>query len=149
MGCDKGDHVESELAALATTAASTLVEQWTTEGWRRVAAAVGALWRTVYPDRGDAIEAEAADTRDAVVRAREVGDEETERELVVEWRSRLRRLLAAEPRAAEELRRLLVEWQPGEPMAGDTRTGRMTMRVRASGNSRVSMAGRDIHLAGS
>jgi hypothetical protein len=141
--------VESELVALATTAANTLVEQWTTDGWKRVAEAVGALWRTVYPERGDTIEAEATDTRDAVVRAREAGDEETERELVGEWRSKLRRLLIAEPRVADDLRQMLAEWQPDESVVGDARIGRMTMRVTASGNSRVSMAGRDIHIAGS
>jgi hypothetical protein len=141
--------MESELVVLATTAANTLVQQWATDSWKSAVEAIGALWRKIYPERGDTIEAEATDTHDAVVRARETGDEETERELVGEWQSRLRRLLTAEPRVADDLRRLLAEWQPGVPVVGNTRIGQMTMRVTASGNSRVSMAGRDVHIAGS
>lgn len=128
-------------ADLVTTAATTLVEKLAGEAWQTVVDAVGNLWRRAHPERGESAEADAAETRSAVLQARAAGDDEAVAELVGEWRSRLRRLIAADPGAADELRRLL-----GEPAPG---TGRIDMRVTASGHSRVTMAGRDVHVTGS
>lgn len=134
---------------LVATAAATLVEKLTDETWQAVVDAVGRLWRRVHPERGESAEADAEETRAAALQARESGDDAAVTELVGEWRSRLRRLVAADPGVEEELRRLLDEWSPDAGSAGVTGIGRIDMRVTASGHSRVTMAGRDAHVSGS
>ncbi|MGH3815583.1 MAG: hypothetical protein ACRDUV_24550, partial [Pseudonocardiaceae bacterium] len=54
---------------------------------------------------------ELAGTRTEVLAARS-RDEQVEQALVVEWRGRLRRLVAADPRLADELRRVMAELRP-------------------------------------
>lgn len=135
-----------ELAALTATAATTLVERLTTDGWGQVASAMGALWRRVHLVRSTAIEAELTETRIAVLEARQDGDGLAEQYLVREWRSRLGRLVAADPSIVEELRQLVEEWVASASDGKDTRMGRVDMRARASGHGRVTMAGRDIHI---
>jgi len=88
------------MAALAATAATTLVASLATDGWERAKSAMGGLWRRVYPDRADAVEADLVDIRAEVLAARAAGDEQAEQVLADEWRSRLRRLLASDPRLA-------------------------------------------------
>ncbi|MEV8035646.1 hypothetical protein [Streptomyces sp. NPDC086182] len=60
----------------------------------------------------------------------------------LEWQGRLRRLLAAQPGAAVELRALLDELEPRGSI------GRaITQQVTASGRARIYQAGRDQHNA--
>ncbi|MGW3357549.1 hypothetical protein ACWDFL_19330 [Streptomyces bungoensis] len=137
--------MEAELAALARLAASTVVGAMATAGWESAQRAMGELWRRVHPERADTVVAELGEARADVLAAREHGDERAERELVVAWQARLRRLLAADPALVPELRRLTDELLPptGEagPPAGGTR-----LTANASGRSRVTMAGRDINI---
>lgn len=138
--------MDLELAALMTTAATTLVELLTTDGWQRVKSAAGALWRRAHPERVEMIEAELGETRTAMLCARRAGDEQSEQALISEWHSRLRRLVAVDPSVVDELRRLVKEWESSGSTGGDTCIGRVNMRARATGHSRVTMAGRDIHI---
>jgi hypothetical protein len=67
-------------------------------------------------------------------------------ELAAEWRGRLRRLLAADPAAAAELRRLLdEELGPELRGSGSSRT-EITMRAKVSGRGRAYQAGRDMNI---
>ncbi|MFI6465297.1 hypothetical protein [Streptomyces sp. NPDC050538] len=66
------------------------------------------------------------------------GDPDTERELVAEWQGRLRRLLAARPEVAEDLRTLLDELG-----TRTTTAPAVVQRATASGDSRIYQAGRD------
>lgn len=132
--------MDLDIDGLAATAADVLVKKLATDGWERVVAAVGALWRRVHPERGDTVEAEAAETRSAALAAREAGDEAGEQDLVLEWQGRLRRLVANKPETVGELRRLLAEWDSGVSASS------ITMHVQASGHSRVTVAGRDVHV---
>ncbi|MFE2744486.1 hypothetical protein ACFXKX_08990 [Streptomyces scopuliridis] len=132
------------MTALASSAATVVVQQLATTGWQRVQTALGELWRRVHPDRAELVEAELEETRSDVLTAREAGDSETEQGLVGEWQSRLRRLLAADPSLATELRRLLAEL---EPTVAESGTG-ITMNATASGGSRLIQAARDVHITG-
>lgn len=138
--------MDVELAALTATAATTLVQRLTTDGWERAKSAVGALWRRAYPERSDTVEVELAETRFGALQARQEGDEQTEQDLVSEWRSRLRRLITSDPSLVDELRRLVEQWEVPSPSPGETRIGRMDMRAHASGHSRVTLAGRDAYI---
>lgn len=137
--------MEAELAALVHLAASTVVGAMATAGWESAQRAMGELWRRVHPERADTVVAELEEARADVLAARGRGDERTERELVVAWQTRLRRLLAADPEVVPELRRLVDALRPvaeqGGAPAGGTR-----LTANASGRSRVTMAGRDVNI---
>ncbi|MFE3826342.1 hypothetical protein [Streptomyces sp. NPDC059092] len=136
--------MESELAALVNLAASTVVSGMATAGWESVRRAMGELWRRVHPERADTVLAELGEARTEVLVARRNGDERAERELVGEWQTRLRRLLAADPEMVPELRRLIDELPPLSD--GEPRTGSPRLTANVSGRSRVTMAGRDINI---
>lgn len=144
-----GGRVDAELAALMSTAATTLVQLLTTDGWERAKSAVGSLWQRVHPDRVATLEIELADSRAALLAAREVGDDQAERDLEGEWRGRLGRLVAADPRVADELPGLLQELRAALSEAAEAQTGHIEMRAQASGHARVYQAGHDQHISGS
>jgi hypothetical protein len=124
--------MDPELAELTSAAALKVVEQLTTEAWRTMVSAVGALWRRVHPDRAAAVEADVVETRDAAL-----ADPSAQADLVAEWQARLRRLVAADPAVAAELRALV-----------GTST-HVTMTATASSRARIVQAGRDVHVTGS
>ncbi|WP_181764078.1 hypothetical protein [Streptomyces albidus (ex Kaewkla and Franco 2022)] len=133
--------MEPELAALASTAGTTVVTLMATDVWERTRVAVANVWRRVHPERADAVTAELAATREDLLAAETSGDEEVAQELQAEWAGRIRRLLMAQPEVAEELRRLLNELAPG---AAPTQT--VMQHATASGQARVYQAGRDQHI---
>ena len=94
----------------------------------------------MQPHRAEAVAAELEATRDDALTAGEAGDQETLGELHLEWQGRLRRLLAAQPGAAAELRGLLDELEPRA--ATDPP---ITQHANASGRARIYQAGRDQH----
>ncbi len=131
--------------ALALAAASALVGVLATEGWQDGRRAVVALWRRARPEQAPAVEADLAEARTELLAAREAGDEQAEQALVVEWRQRLRRLAAADPEAARELRRIVdEELTPLLPPAGRQIT--VNQNATVSGFGRVNQAGRDIRI---
>ncbi|MGK5543232.1 hypothetical protein ACSNOH_00525 [Streptomyces sp. URMC 127] len=136
--------MDAELTALASAAATAVVGELATTGWQRAQVALGTLWRCVHPERAGTVEAELEETRSDVLAARQAGDADAEQGLVGEWQSRLRRLLAADPSLAAELRRILAEWEPGPAGNGMV----ITMNAHASGGSRVVQAGQDVHITG-
>jgi hypothetical protein len=146
-----GGLMDPTAISLATTAATTVVQLLATDAWEEAKGAVGTLWRRVHPQRAETVEAELVDARAEVLAARRAGEPEIEHDLVDEWRARLRRLLAADPAAAEMLR-LLLEEVLNPALAG---TGRVRgplpvdttdMRAIALDQGRVYQAGRDQHI---
>ena len=133
--------MEPEIAALASTAGTTVVTLMATDAWQRTREGVTGLWRRVHPARVEAVAAELDAAHEDLLAARTSGDPDTERELVAEWQGRIRRLLTARPEVAEDLRTLLDEL--------DTRTATVpavAQQATASGNSRIYQAGRDQHV---
>jgi hypothetical protein len=141
--------VDAELGAMLSQAATTLVQLLTTEGWERAKSALGSLWQRVYPDRVAMLEDDLADSRAALLAAREADDDEAERDLEGEWRGRLRRLVAADPAVADELPGLLQDLRAALGEAAHAQGGHIDMRAKASGHARVYQAGRDQHISGS
>jgi hypothetical protein len=134
--------MDPQLVDLARTAGTTVVTLMATDSWNTARAGLVALWRRVHPERAEQLADQLDVTRGELVAAREAGDQLTEGELNAEWQSRLRRLLAAEPALAEELRRFVEEYAPaaGQPADG------ISMHATASGHGRVYQAGRDQHI---
>ncbi|MDA3648714.1 hypothetical protein LZ318_06740 [Saccharopolyspora indica] len=134
--------MDPELAALASSAANTLVESLTTSAWQQAKNGLGALWRRVHPEQAETVEADFDGSREEALAAARTGDEEAAGEaLTAEWRSRLHRLLNKNPELATELSRLIEELRPALPESSTS-----TMYGRASEHGRVYQAGRDMHF---
>ncbi|MEU7912780.1 hypothetical protein [Microbispora bryophytorum] len=132
---------------LVLAAATAMVTAMTTEAWQQARDAVVALWRRVHPERIPAVEAELEETRAEVVAARQTGDRQAEQDLVDDWQRKLRRLLAADPRLGDELRRVLdQELAPLLPAAEQSHVRDISMTATAYGHGRVFQAGRDQHI---
>jgi hypothetical protein len=142
----RGTIVDTELAALISAAATTLVQLLATDSWERAKSAVGSLWQRVHPDHAEVVQAELADSRDAVLAARSAGDEQAERDVEIEWRGRLRHLAATDPSIASDLADLLESLRAALSASEQGPTGHIEMRARASGHGQVYQAGRDQHI---
>ncbi|MFB7665389.1 hypothetical protein ACFC1R_15795 [Kitasatospora sp. NPDC056138] len=95
--------MEAEIAALATSGATTLVGLMATELWTQARGRFAALFGR---DRATEIAEELDEVREDL---RSTGNGTA---AAAEWARRLRRALAADPEAAEELRDLLAEFGP-------------------------------------
>jgi hypothetical protein len=114
--------VEAELAGLATSGATTLVGLMVSDAWERARDRLSAFFARGGDGRAvDAQREQLEASRAELVAARESGadGDETTADLADEWRARLRRVLRADPAAADELRALLAELAPQEA-AGPT-----------------------------
>ncbi len=138
--------MDSELVALTSMAATTLVQLLATEGWDQAKTAILGLWRRVHPERVETVQAELEDSRAEVLAAREIGDEQVEQVLMGEWQGRLRHLVAADPQLADELRRVVAELRSALADDDPPRGAATSMQATAFGNSGVYQAGRDLHV---
>lgn len=132
--------VDPEVAALAA-AGTKVVALLATDAWEATKAAVGSVWRRVYPERTEVVEAELVEARGELMAARATGDGQSEQMLTGEWQARLRRLFAVDPEAANELRRVLDELVAQLPEAEQVRVGTMEMTATASGHGRIYQVG--------
>jgi hypothetical protein len=121
--------MDSELAALSSAAATTLVALMTTDSWKRAKEAFVGLWRRRHPRQGEAVEADLTAAQLDVAAARQIGDKDAEAEITGEWQSRLRRLVGADERLQDELGLLVEQLRPMLPDAGQP--GSVVMRARA------------------
>lgn len=134
--------MEPEIAALATSAGTTVVTLMATDAWHRTRDGIVSLWRRAHPERAESIAAELDATREDLLAARTSGDDGVASELQTEWQGRVRRLLASRPEAARELRALLDEIEP-RPVTEPA----VAQHATASGRARIYQAGRDQHIA--
>jgi hypothetical protein len=138
--------VDAELAALISAAATTLVQLLATDSWERAKSSVSTLWQRVHPDHAEVVQAELADSRDAVLAARSAGDQQAERDVEIEWRGRLRHLAATDPSIAGDLAVLLENLRTALSASEQGPSGHIEMHARASGHGQVYQAGRDQHI---
>lgn len=136
--------VDAELVELAGTAGTTIVALLATDAWEKTKTAVAGLWGKVHPQRAETVAAELVEARADLLAARAGGDTDTEQALIGEWQSRLRRLLAADPAVAGELRRLLGDLTPAQPGGTQVWTGNVTMTATGSGNAQINQLGQGI-----
>ncbi len=101
--------MEAELAGLAVSGATALVNAMAGDGWNAVKARVAALLRRGRSAGGDDLEGRLDEERRELTAAREEHDEDAVADLEGEWRRRLRRLLLEDPQAASVLRELIAE----------------------------------------
>jgi len=130
---------------LLSAAATTLVGAMTTDSWAQVKAAFARLWGQV-PEQAEAVLADLEEMSPNAVAARAAGDERARSELVTEWQSRLRRLVAGDELLQQELRRFTEEF--GHLADEDGAASRVVMRAEVHGSGRVNQAGRDQTVIG-
>lgn len=153
----KGQGVDAELMTLASTAGTAVVTALTTDVWERARSAVGALWQRAYPDRAETVEAELLETRELLLTAQErtrdegrdtePGSQGLEEGMTDEWRGKFRRLLAAHPDFAQEVRRILDEELTTPAPPGPAQTAPVAFHANPTGHARVYQAGRDQHFS--
>jgi hypothetical protein len=139
--------VDAGLTALSSAAATTLVTSMTTDSWEQVKAALVKLWHLRHPGQANAVSAELTATRSGVVAAQAVGDQQAEADLLAEWRSRLRRLIADDEQLQDELRLFTEEFR--DLLSEHHGAGKIALRAEVHGSGRVYQAGRDQTVIGS
>ncbi|WP_405800072.1 hypothetical protein [Streptomyces sp. NBC_01506] len=107
--------MEAELVALAAAGATALVQQMATDGWTAARDRMVAFFTGRGPATPAAVEEELDTAQAELVAARRDEDDDLAADVQTEWRTRLRRTLAADPAAAAELRALLDELTPPAP----------------------------------
>ncbi|MFG2143451.1 NB-ARC domain-containing protein [Streptomyces sp. NPDC048696] len=109
--------MEAELTALAVSGATTMVTLMVSDAW---AQARGRLARLFSRGAGDDDTGRLVDelqaSREELLAARAAGDDEGAADIEEQWRLRIRRMLRADPAAAQELRELLDD--VGAPAGG-------------------------------
>ncbi|MFB9834737.1 hypothetical protein [Actinoallomurus acaciae] len=130
--------MDAELAALATSGATTLVTLAATESWNRAKGAVIDLYKRFYPAASVAVGAELEETSTDLAESKYKGDELSS-EIIDHWQARFRRLLIVNPNAAAGIQSLLEEFGP---MASGIDNGVVEMKAQASGHGRVYQLGK-------
>lgn len=123
-----------ELAALAASGATTIVNLLATDAWSHVRREIGLLWRRFRPEQADTTEAALDQTRLEIASA----DETTALAVTRDWESRLLRLLAADPAARAELSRVIAGL--GRLSVGQQRSS-VRQNAKASGHSAIIQVG--------
>jgi hypothetical protein len=100
--------MDDQLAALAGSAATTVVNALATDTWQRARDGIARLWARYHP-------APPEDGPDPELPA--AGSEESVTAQVREWEERFRALLEAHPEAAQALAGLVAELGGGQPEA--------------------------------
>ncbi len=140
--------MDQELAALASTGATTIVRLLLTDAWELSKNAIVALWSRVHPAQAASVDFDLNQARSALVNASGPEAHDEEAAAMAEWTSRLRRLLTTSPEAASELRRVLdEELLPSLPAETRPATTVVFNRASAKGKARVYQAGGDQHIS--
>lgn len=139
--------MDPELAALASTAATTVVNTLASTAWEQATQALGGLWRRVHPDRAETVEAELTEAREQLIAARDTGDDQAEEDVLAAWRSRLRGLLATDPGVADDLRGVVGRLGSAAVEGRRLEVGRVDMRAEVSGHGRAYQALGDQHIS--
>ncbi|QHY94933.1 hypothetical protein SSPS47_07340 [Streptomyces sp. S4.7] len=108
--------MEAELVTLAAAGATALVQQMATDGWTAARDRMVAFFARRGSATPASVEEELDTVRAELVAAQRDEDEQLVADVQAEWRTRLRRALAADPAAAAELRSLLDELAPATPV---------------------------------
>jgi hypothetical protein len=133
--------MSEELGQLAASAANTVVTLMITDTWKQCRSGVISLWQRFQPERSDSVARDLDDSQAELERAQQVGDAETQRELLSQWRGRFRRFLRDFPDAADLLEALIADVGSSNPSGPGVV---IQQRAVASGKgSRVYQAGGD------
>lgn len=106
--------MEAELMTLAAAGATALVQQMAADSWVQARDRMVSFFSRHRAGEEDLIEGELETSRGELTTAVNTGDEQAASDVEAEWRTRLRRTLAADPAAASELREVVDALAPEE-----------------------------------
>lgn len=102
--------MDSELAALASSGATTLVGLMVSDAWAQVRERVAGFF--IRGGQASTVADQLALSRQELLTAQDRGDPEVAADTHAVWRTQLRRILLADPTAAGELQALLADLEP-------------------------------------
>ncbi|GHE68074.1 hypothetical protein GCM10018785_40860 [Streptomyces longispororuber] len=137
--------MDAELAALAASGATALVQAMVGDGWAAARGRVAALLGRRGGAGEDAVGRELDAARAEFTAAQDAGDGAAADDVRAEWRARMRRALRADPEAAAELRALLDELGYGDDGRGGTVRNTISGGVQHGGVIQAHTVG-DVHL---
>jgi hypothetical protein len=142
--------VEAELLSLAETAGTRLVTALASTAWEKISEAVTGLWRSHRGDEAERVASSLADTREGILSAQGPSDLLVRRFAVDAWQARFRELLAEQPDAEAELRRLVESgFQPAAPATASAWTGDVRTDNRAWDGGTIYNVGQGtLHVTG-
>lgn len=133
--------------ALVLAAGTALVQAMATDGWAQVRDAVAGLWhRALGVGQIEDVSGDLAALRLEVLQARDADDQATEESLTGEWRSKLHRLLRADPDLAAALREVLDQVLTPALQPAQQERVQTILTGTATGNARLNQAGRDVNI---
>lgn len=113
--------MDGELAALASSGATTVVGLMATDAWTRVRDRIAGFFARGGPEQAGAAEEELGLSHQDLAAARASGDPAEAAAVTADTeavlRARLRRILRSDPEAAAEFRALLAELTPEQGLA--------------------------------
>ncbi|GGN30580.1 hypothetical protein [Streptomyces fuscichromogenes] len=122
--------MDSELAALAASGATTLVSLMVTDSWMHAREHVGRYFSRIGADETSITNLDTARTRLLAAEAR--GDAQTTRDITNQWHAYLRHLLRPSSATSDDLRGLLTSLQD---VANNADTQPSTVRNTISGGA--------------
>ena len=138
--------MDAELAALASSGATTLVGLMISDGWAQTKVRIVNLFARGSSEQAGEITAELDAAQSQLVAATGRPDETVTAGLEAEWRSRFKKLLANDPQSVSELREILNELDP-EADRGQASVHGIKMVAKATGHGRVYQVGAgDMHI---
>jgi phosphoglycerate-specific signal transduction histidine kinase len=139
--------MDSEIVALASTGASTIVALMATDSWHEAKSIVVGMWHKDMPEKKSQIDSQLVATRQAIVNATESMSQETARQLERDWAQQFSELLQRDTEAVATLRHALEDrLQPALSTSQSERGASAVMRAVTYGQSRAYQAGRDQHI---
>jgi hypothetical protein len=135
---------------LAIASGKALVSAMASRSWEDARAAMIKLWRRVHEGRIPQLESDLDKLHDDMLNARARKDADQEEELTDIWSVRFGRLISKNPDLIPDLRALLdKQLIPALPPGERAELRNTVINARASGKSKLIIAGGDLHISGS
>jgi hypothetical protein len=132
---------------IVVAAGTALVQAIATDGWKQVRDAVDGLWRRARSGgQPEDVSGDLEALRVEVLHARAAEDQDAEESLTGEWRSKLQRLLRADPDLAAALREVLDQVLTPALQPAQQERVQTILTGTASGHARLTQAGRDVNV---
>ncbi|NEK60429.1 hypothetical protein GCU56_21460 [Geodermatophilus sabuli] len=133
--------MDAELAALASSAGTTLINALTTDAWERAKALLAKFFSTDTAIETSAV-SEIVDVRDDLMSIELDGREKVAQEYAIEWGARIRRQLNRNPQLADTLRAMVEDLNKAS--AGSIQGDNINMTANAASDGRVYQQGKGV-----
>jgi hypothetical protein len=132
------------MTQLAQAGATAIVAAMVTDAWQQMRMSIAAVLGRGAPERVSAEEAELEASREQILQAGDDERDEVTRDQLAQWRGSLRRLMATDPDAADDLQALVDSLRDELPAEEVGEQARVIQNARADRGSTVVQAGRDV-----